>query len=131
RRVLGLERDELGEGGERAVVVAEALVAQDADPPEQLAPLPLVCRAFAPDLEHADELADLVAHLVHMLEDARRAEPELADLEEPLDELLPLRVVLADPEDVLEVTEGVRGHVEPIEVDAPEPQLDVDDLLPP
>ncbi len=129
RAVLGLERHELGEGGEGAVIVAEALVAEHAHAAEQLAPIALVRRALAADLEDAHQLADLVARLVDALEHAGGAVAEVADLQQALDELAGLAVVLADAEHVFEVAERLRGLVQPIEVDAPEGELDVDRLL--
>jgi hypothetical protein len=127
--VLRLERDELGQGRERARVVAQALVAQDAHPAQQIAALGLIRSALATDLQHAHELPDLVLGLVDMLEHLGRAEAQLGQLQQALDELPRLGVALADREHVLEVLQGLRRRLLPIEVDAPEGELDVDGLL--
>ena len=129
RRVFGLQGRQLGEAGEGARVVAEPLVAEDADAAEQLAPLALGGGALAADLEDPDELADLVARLVDVLEDAGGAQAQGAHLEQALDELPGLGVALAAGEDVLQVADGLRRLVEPIEVDAPEGELDVERLV--
>ncbi len=127
--VLRLQGRELGEAGEGARVVAEPLVAEDADAAEQLAALALVGGALAADLEDAHELADLVAGLVDVLEDARGAQAQAGHVEQALDELARLAVALAVGEDVLQVADGLRRLVEPVEVDAAEGELDVERLV--
>ena len=91
-RVVGVERQEPREGLERPGVVAQALVAQLGDAPEQLAPLVRAGRELEVDLEHAHELRDLVALGVHGLEDDRRARAQLRHVEDLLDELARLAV---------------------------------------
>ena len=86
-------------------------------------------RALAADLEDPHELADLVARLVDVLEDARGAQAQRGHLEQALDELPRLGVGLAVGEDVLEVADGPGRLVEPVEVDAAERELDVERLL--
>ena len=130
RRVVGLRAGRRSaRAGEGARVVAHALVEEHAGAAEQAAALGLVGRALAADLEHAHELAHLVAGLVHVLEHARGAQAQIADLEQALDELARLGVGLADAEHVLEVAERLLGHEQPIDVDAAERELDVDDLV--
>src|SRR5262249_16691663 len=114
---------------ESSAVVLEPLVAEQAHATEQIAALVLVEHALPADVEGPHELTDLVARLVDDLEHARGALAKITDVEQAFDQLARLGVVLAQTQDVLEVPEHLFRHVEPIEVNLPEGQLDVERLL--
>ncbi len=118
------ERNEAREGVERAGIVAQTLVAKVRDPPEKLTTLPDVGYALETDLEHAHELAHVVARDVDALEDHRRARAERRDVQAFFDDVArfaPGRICL---QNVVEILEGLRRVPETREAKRAEAQTE-------
>lgn len=121
RASSGIERQEARERVERTGVVAQTLVAELGDPPEEIPSLVDGLCELEIDLEHAHEVGHLVALRVHRLEHNRRARPQVRDIEDLLDELPGLRGSWTLAEHLLEVGEGSRRVAETREQQNAEP----------